>query len=212
MNMKAKNSAFYQRQYRQRLRELGLIKKEVWILPENAPILIDIEKQLRAPAVGEFVQTDIERKSLTMNTSQLWTASDLLDALAKVDLFSEKRASVELINGAEPCLHFTMHDYGDLPLFLSIAREQILVEALLWPVNEVINSDKFNEEVLRTRKLFPLSTIGIETMGNGELSYIMFGALSATSLLSNIIFELETLADNVIKATEAFESHLKNPV
>lgn len=37
----------------------------------------------------------------------------------------------------------------------------------------------------------------------------MYGALSATSLLSNVVFEIETLADNVIKATEAFEHHLK---
>lgn len=210
--MKAKSSAFYQRQYRQRLRELGLIKKEIWILPENASELTEVEKRLRTPLTGDSVTTETERKSLTMNTSQLWTTSDLIEALAKTDLFSEKRASVELINGAEPCLHITMHEYGDLPLFLSIAREQILVEALLWPVSEVINQEVFNEEVLCTRKLFPLSTIGIEAMGDGEMGYVMFGALSATSLLCNIIFELETLADNVIKATEAYENHLKNPV
>lgn len=210
--MKAKSSAFYQRQYRQRLRELGLIKKEVWILPENAIELTEIEKRLRTPVTGESATIDTERKSLAMNTSQLWTTSDLLSALTNASLFTEQRASVELINGAEPCLHITMHEYGDLPLFLSIAREQILVEALLWPVTEIIDSHAFNEEVLRTRKLFPLSTIGIETMGDGEMSYIMFGALSATSLLSNIVFELETLADNVIKATEAYENHLKNPV
>ncbi|WP_143422942.1 DUF2170 family protein, partial [Gilliamella apicola] len=38
--------------------------------------------------------------------------------------------------------------------------------------------------------------------------YIMYGALSSSSLLSNIVYELETLSDNVIKATEAYEHHI----
>jgi hypothetical protein len=36
----------------------------------------------------------------------------------------------------------------------------------------------------------------------------MFGALSATSILENVIFEIETLADNVIKATEAYGDYI----
>ena len=37
----------------------------------------------------------------------------------------------------------------------------------------------------------------------------MFGALSASSVLSNVVQEIEMLADNVIKATEAYEGFLK---
>ena len=37
----------------------------------------------------------------------------------------------------------------------------------------------------------------------------MFGALSASSILPNVVLEIETLADNVIKATEAYEDFLK---
>jgi len=33
----------------------------------------------------------------------------------------------------------------------------------------------------------------------------MYGALSSSSTLNNIVYELETLSDNVIKATEAYE-------
>ena len=36
----------------------------------------------------------------------------------------------------------------------------------------------------------------------------MFGALSSGSALSDVVFEIELLADNVIKATEAYENHL----
>ena len=45
--MKAKTSAHYQREYRRRLREMGLVKKEVWILPENGKWLSKFEKLLR---------------------------------------------------------------------------------------------------------------------------------------------------------------------
>ena len=36
-----------------------------------------------------------------------------------------------------------------------------------------------------------------------------YGALSATSILSNVLYEIETLASNVIRATEAYEGYLK---
>jgi uncharacterized protein YjfI (DUF2170 family) len=101
-----------------------------------------------------------------------------------------------------------MHDYGDLPLFMAVVGRQIVVEAMLWPVAQVRDAARFNEEVLRTHKLFPLSTLGIETL-DGEAVYIMFGALSAASSLGDVLFEIETLADNVIRATEAFEWHLR---
>ena len=85
----------------------------------------------------------------------------------------------------------------------------MIVEALLWPAADVKDAAAFNEEVLRTHKLFPLSSIGLEKMGDGRDCYTMFGALSSSSTLSDVVFEIELLADNVIKATEAYEGFLK---
>jgi uncharacterized protein len=124
-------------------------------------------------------------------------------------LFSGGEASVELIDGSDPSLHITMREYGELPLFMAVFGEQIIVEALLWPASDVRDVAAFNEEVLRTHKLFPLSSIGLETLADGQLCYTMFGALSSSSTLSDVVFEIELLADNVIKATEAYESFLK---
>jgi uncharacterized protein YjfI (DUF2170 family) len=62
--------------------------------------------------------------------------------------------------------------------------------------------------VLRSRDIFPLSSIGIETMPNGETVYSMFGALSAASSLTVIVYEVLTLADNVIRAADAYEDFL----
>ncbi len=210
--MPQKKSAYYQRQYRQRLRDMGLVKKEIWILPQRAAELHHLERELRQPGAGRGLAASSaaheESEAEIMKTIKLWTTTELHEALAASELFTEGRASLELLNGAEPCLHIVMHDYGDLPLFLTVSRQHILVEALLWPASTVLDSEAFNREVLRTHKFFSLSTVGLEAVpGEGE-NYIMFGSLSAASILPNIIFEIETLADNVIRATEAYEDFL----
>jgi len=50
--MVIKSSAHYQREYRKRLREQGLVKKEIWILPENRPQARSMEKELRKPQIS----------------------------------------------------------------------------------------------------------------------------------------------------------------
>ncbi|MCX8578502.1 YjfI family protein [Gilliamella sp. B2717] len=202
-----KSSAFYQQQYRQRLRDQGLIKKEVWILPENTSRLLDIEKQFRQPLVINNQRFNDKQEYNEMKNNKVWLITDLYDELNNSELVKQGSASIEIIDGVDACLHIIMHEYGDLPLFLSVSNQQIIVEALLWPVNIIKQQSQFNEEILCTRKLFPLSTIAIEKTGDGSVNYIMYGALSATSILSNVIYELETLSDNVIKATEAYEHY-----
>jgi len=144
-----------------------------------------------------------------MSMPQVWTAQALYDALSAAELFKGGLASIELIQSADASLHVTMHEYGDLPVFIAVFGEQIVVESLLWPVADVRDSAAFNEEVLRTHKLFPLSSIGLETLPDGPPCYTMFGALSSASTLTDVVFEIELLADNVIKATEAYEGFLK---
>lgn len=203
--METKSSAHYQRQYRQRLREQGLVKKEVWILPEHGRVLLGIEKQLRQPA--GMIKSILQESSMTTAVN-MWSTNKLYDALSSVDLFTSDAASIELVEGNEPSLHIIMHEFGDLPIFISVVGEQIIVESILWPVELVKDVIKFNDETLRTQRLFPLSTIGIERLANNDF-YVMSGSLSAESSLSNVMFEIEMLADNVIKATEAFEKQLK---
>lgn len=207
--MKTKTSAYYQRLYRQRLREQGLVKKEVWILPRHAQALSEIEHALREEETDGSLNI---KENKEMSVSQIWTVPALQTALSAHGLFTSGRASQELLQGAEESLLITMHEFGDLPLFLVVSGDQILVEAVLWPVSDVNVPEKFNEEVLRTHKLFPLSSIALETMPDGRASYIMFGALSAASSLLNVVEEIEVLADNVIKATEAYSMYLKDTV
>ncbi len=201
-------SAHYQRRYRQRLRDLGLVKKEIWILPERAAELHVLEKELRRP-LSRHEENLINKDEVEfMSGRKLWTTQELFEALSRTELFAEGRAEAEIINAAEPCLHIVMRDYGDLPLFLTVSRQHILVEAFLWPAEAVRDRAAFEREVLRTHKFFSLSSVGLDVRPDGGENYIMFGSLSAASILPNVVFEIETLADNVIRATEAYEEFL----
>lgn len=207
--MKAKSSAHYQREYRKRLRDAGLVKKEVWIRPENAKLLAHIEKQLREP-VGT-PDLAITGGKMMIDSANTWTTESLFDALQGAPIFRERKATLELIDGVEPALHITMHEYGDLPVFITVAGEQIVAESVLWSVDEVNDQAGLNDAILRTHKYFPLSTISLDTLGQDNEYYHMFGALSSTSDLSNVVFEIEVLASNVIQATEAYADFLQTP-
>lgn len=207
--MKAKSSAHYQREFRKRLRDAGLVKKEVWIRPENAKLLAYVEKQLRE-TVDTF-DLAITGGKMMIDSATTWTTESLFDALQGAPMFRERKASLELIDGVEPALHITMHEYGDLPVFLTVAGEQIIAESVLWSAEEVRDQVGLNDAVLRTHKYFPLSTISLDTLAHGKEYYHMFGALSSTSDLANVVFEIEVLASNVIQATEAYAEFLQTP-
>jgi uncharacterized protein YjfI (DUF2170 family) len=206
--MTQKTSAHYQREFRRRLREQGLVKKEVWIRPENARLLTQAEKTLREPNLvetikdGDFVMTNSHAMS------ELWTSQSLKAALEQEPLFSTNQATIELIDGIDASLFIEMKAFGDLPVFLTVVGEQIIVESVLWPVDAVSDVAGFNDAVLRTHKYFPLSTISLDTMANGDSVYHMFGALSASSIMSNVLLEIDMLANNVIQATQAYAEFL----
>ena len=198
--MVVKTSAHYQREYRRRLREKGLIKKELWIRPENSDKARELEKELRS---GD---RDASGQSMRMVRPK-WLTPALFSAISKAALVKSNRASIELIEGVDPTIHVVMHEYGDLPLFVTVAGDQVIVEAVLWPTSDVQDSAAFNETVLRTHKLFPLSTVSLGKRANDDY-YLMFGSLSASSDLSDIVYEIEVLASNVIHATEAYADML----
>lgn len=210
--MVKKSSAHYQRQYRERLRSQGFVKKEVWVLPERAGDLREVELALRSQA-GEWGGTQGAGTSggSTMAASTAaknhWSTRDLCAALEGSGLVGGGSAQIELIDGIDPSIHLEMLDYGDLPLFITVAGEQIIVDAVLWPESAVRDVAAFNDAVLRTHKLFPLSTISLETVG-ADSYYYMFGALSSQSSLDEVLVEIDTLAANVLGATEAYREYL----
>ncbi len=91
--------------------------------------------------------------------------------------------------------------------WLAISGEQILVESLLFPADQVKDKAALDHEILATHMLFPLSTVGISSI-SGEEYYTAFGALSAQSKAESIIIEVETLFQNVASFLDAYETHL----
>lgn len=194
-----KTSTDYVRDMRKRLTEAGYVKRECWVLPENTSALKGIEKQLRQPFLGERIK--LER---FMTTSGNWTLDTLRRAFVELDLVTQGK----VVLGPEDTssMTLTLTEHGDLPIYVAVSGDQILVDTTLVEVGQVKDANAFNALVLRSRDMFPLSSVGIETIGNVEV-YCMFGALSAASDLTVIVHEVLTLAENVIRAVDAFEDH-----
>lgn len=203
-----KSSAHYQREFRKRLREQGLVKKEAWVIPENGKLLALVEKELRQhiepPSLGRA--SDLVGDAMLAYNPPSWTISALYEALITTDAATQEHASFNLLD--EHTIEIVMHKLGDLPLLLTIAGQQMLVEAILWSVEDVEDVAAFDAIILRTHKYFPLSTICVDTFDEGDF-YTVFGALSTSSLLANIVLEIETLAANVIQAVSAYSHCLK---
>ena len=205
--MASKKSSYYQSRYRARLRDNGYVKREIWIPPDYTKILKDCETALRAGVMPFIPRTVTERK---MSEDRNWTTETLYEALAQSETAGAGGIEVELVEGTEPGILITMTEFGDLPLLMSVSGSQILVDTLLWPVDEVSNPAAFNEMIMKTHKLLPLSTFGIRQGPDGREYYEMFGSLSAGSILESILFEIETLADNAMQAADAYQSDLKD--
>ncbi len=204
--MATKKSSYYQSRYRARLRERGFVKREVWIPPEFVTVLMDCQTALRAGVIP-FIPKSVRER--TMSQDENWTTTSLCAALAQSEPAASGDFTVELVEGADPGILITMVEFGDLPLLMSVSGGQILVDTLLWPVDEVADAADFNATILKTHKLLALSTFGIRAGPDGKDYYELFGALSAGSILESVISEIETLADNAMQAAEAYQTELK---
>ncbi|KGM54069.1 hypothetical protein N800_05710 [Lysobacter daejeonensis GH1-9] len=205
----AKPSSVYVREFRERMRRAGLIKKDVWILPGYAADLATIEKRFRQ-VPGE-AGTDPLAQGGAWPSVDGWTLGALQSAIEASPLVQVGSVDVARIEGADPALSLVMRDHGDLPVFLVVGALQIVVQALLWPVDHVRDPAAFNAYVLGTHKFVPLSNVGVESVA-GVPCYILFGSLDTQSSLTNILFEIQTLADNVIASVDAYRSFLKDEV
>jgi uncharacterized protein YjfI (DUF2170 family) len=134
-----------------------------------------------------------------------WTVPSIKTALDASELVREGELTTRVLEGAEPVLLATMHEYGDLPIYLSVGGAQIVCSVLLWPVAEQADRPAFNEFLLRAQRIVPLSNFAITTV-NDEDVYELMGELSCKTTLQTILIELRTLAENAIDATALRES------
>eukprot|EP01036_Dinobryon_divergens_P021530 gene21530-29550_t len=111
-----------------------------------------------------------------------WTVPAVKAALEDSSLVREGEMTLRVLEGADRVLLATMHEDGDLPIYLSVGLEQIVVSALMWPVDEQENPAAFNVFLLKAQKLVPLSNFGITTV-SGRDYYEIFGELSCKTTL-----------------------------
>jgi hypothetical protein len=130
-----------------------------------------------------------------------WTVPAIKVAMDASDLVRESEVTLRVLEGADPVLLATMHEYGDLPIYLSVGGDQIVASVLLWPVAEQADTARFNEFLLKAQRLVPLSNFAITTVGDQDV-YELVGELSSKTTLQTILIELRTLAENAIDATD----------
>ena len=134
-----------------------------------------------------------------------WTVPAIKAALDASPLIRDGELSLRVVEGTDPVLLATMHDFGDLPIYLSVGGDQIVCSVLLWPVAEQNDRHAFNEFLLKAQRIVPLSNFAITSVG-GEDVYELMGELSCRTSLQTILIELRTLAQNAIDATELRET------
>lgn len=207
--MEQKTSAHYQRLHRQRLREQGLVKKEVWILPEYGAALQQLEKQMRiARPLPDSIVFNPKEGGMDNSRHTYRDIHDLAGDLQQSRLVQDGRLRIEVLEGTDASLLVSLPEFGDLPVHVALSGEQLVVEAFLWPSDQVHDRAGLNEQMLRLQKLFPFTTMALEPLAHGGEGYVMFAAMHACSSADDVIAEILTLADSVIQATEALASYL----
>jgi uncharacterized protein len=192
------------RRWRAQRQRLGLVKLELWVPPAARP---DIQAAARAiinaSSRGPALLSNPEPPQGSYQMDHVidtdWSVKSLGQALTETRLLRDGELTARVLEGAEPVLQIEMHEFGDLPIFLSVGAEQIVVSALLWPVDEQKDQAAFNVFLLKAQKLVPLSNFGITTVA-GRDYYELFGELSCKTTLQTVLIELRMLAENAIRA------------
>ncbi|HEX7886485.1 MAG TPA: YjfI family protein [Phenylobacterium sp.] len=194
------------RQWREERQRLGLVKLELWVPPAakadvQAAARAIVTASSRGPAL--LKNPDPPQGSFQMDhvIDTDWSVQSLAQALTETRLLRDGELTARVLEGADPVLQITMHEFGDLPIFLSVGAEQIVVSALMWPVDEQKDQAAFNVFLLKAQKLVPLSNFGITTVA-GRDYYEIFGELTCKTTLQTVIIELRMLAENAIRAAD----------
>jgi uncharacterized protein YjfI (DUF2170 family) len=205
------------RAWRKARREAGMVKVEFWVPQASrddvkAAVRAIVTDSTRSPALAPRrrppTSTDItpgadHHMDAVIETA--WTVPAIKTALDASSLVREGELTLRVLEGAEPVLLATMHEYGDLPIYLSVGGAQIVCSVLLWPVSEQADPARFNEFLLKAQRVVPLSNFAITSVG-GEDVYELMGELSCKTTLQTILIELRTLAENAIDATSLRET------
>ena len=219
-NINASSGTDRIRAWRQARRDAGMIKLEFWV-PQGcrddvrAAVHAIVTDSTRGPALLKSQLARRRPRPTSTSTGAephmdavietAWTVPAIKAALDQSALVREGEMTLRVLEGADPVLLATMHEYGDLPVYLSVGGAQIVCSVLLWPVAEQADTARFNQFLLKAQRLVPLSNFAITTVGDQDV-YELMGELSSKTTLQTILIELRTLAENAIDATDLRET------
>lgn len=133
--------------------------------------------------------------------SKQWTTKTLFDALHDHADQAGHPFALTLHNNGDHAISAELREYGDLPVIIVVAEQEIRVSAVLCEQSSVKEPATFNETCLRLGPALPLSNIGLV-----DGHYIVFGQLSIHSSLDNIVEELNVLGHNTIQTAHDLQS------
>ncbi|MFT6072593.1 MAG: hypothetical protein ACJARD_001642 [Alphaproteobacteria bacterium] len=113
---------------------------------------------------------------------------------------------IQSIPGEIEVLKVSIEGREELPIFLSNASTEILCISYLFKENEILESanDNMHSAMITMNIPMPLSSFG-----KIRDQYVIFGALSTTSTLDDIVHEIITLSDNTLEAIKTMREYLK---
>ncbi len=211
---RSEQAALRTRAWRLARRAAGFVKIEVWAPAAckadiQAAVQAIVIESTRGPALLPKTHNAQGVRNMDSVIDTSWTVPGLRDALVESTLVREGELTAQVIEGAEPVLLVTMHEFGDLPVYVSVGPLQMVVSVILWPVDEQKDQAAFNVFLLKAQKIVPLSNFGISTVDNRDY-YELFGEIAAKTSLQTVLIELRTLAGNAIDAAgdlrESFEN------
>jgi uncharacterized protein len=108
-------------------------------------------------------------------------------------------------DGEITVLQIIVEGFDELPVYVTATEEQILCVTNLFTKDEVKADliDELNSTLLQLTVNVPLSSFGVI-----DEQYVLFGAMSVSTLQENIAHELVTQAENSLEALEALEQFL----
>ena len=205
------------RAWRRARREAGMVKLEFWV-PEaaradvKAAVHAIVTDSTRGPLLQSLMRPTFNASALSGADRPMdsvietpWTVPAIKEALEGSSLVREGEMTLRVLEGSDAVLLATMHEYGDLPIYLSVGGAQIVCSVLLWPASEQQDRSAFNEFLLKAQRVVPLSNFAITNVGEEDY-YELMGELSCKTTLQTILIELRTLAENAIDATELRET------
>jgi uncharacterized protein len=197
--VKDPKSAERQKRSREKKRSQGYVSMHVWVPPWGRKAVRDLEAQLCS------YSTNSEKKESQLMSKI--TTDDLMVQLSATEEARNGEITIIKLEGDTPIIQAIIQDVDEFPIMVSVGDEQILAIATLWGSDEVMDGkvNELNALLMRANLSVPLSSFSI--MGE---RYVLFGALSVNSDITEIVEEITSLANNTVEAVEFCKEYLRD--